>query len=318
MFSYHIYKYSYREEILKIAIVGAGAMGSLFASYLSKNNEVFLIDHKKEKVEKINREGIKVTESDGSTSQYKVDAFMYDDKLSSPDILFNFVKTFKNRQALENISSIIGEDTILVSLQNGYGNDKDLEKFQYKSHIVIGSTTHGSTLLSDGEIFHAGSGMTYLGENSSNKKSLEMVEKVLEKAGFDIKISQDIDKLVIEKLFINIGINAITALADKENSCIYKNKYARDMSKLLVYEACQIFNLYGYNFDKDEIFAKVLATAEKTGKNTSSMRADLLRGNKSEIDKINQIIVEKAKAKNQKSPYNEAISLLIKAKEGEK
>ena len=303
---------------MKIAIIGAGAMGSLFASYLSKDNEVFLIDHKKEKVEKINKEGIKVKENDGSTRHYKVGAYMYDDDIEIPDIIFNFVKTFKNQEALENISHIIGDDTILVSLQNGYGNDKDLERYQKKNNIVLGSTTHGSTLLSDGEIFHAGSGMTYLGENPHNKKSIGVVKNALEKAGFEPEISQDIDKLVIEKLFINIGINAITALADKENSCIYKNKYAKDMSKLLVDEACQIFNLYGYNFDKEEVFSKVLATAEKTGKNTSSMRADLLRGNKSEIDKINQIIVEKARAKNQNSPYNEAISLLIKAKEGEK
>ena len=119
------------------------------------------------------------------------------------------------------------------------------------------------------------------------------------------------------KLFINIGINAITALIDKENACIYKNTYAKEMAKNLVYEACDIFNLDGFNFDRERIFEKVLMIAEKTGKNTSSMRADFLRGNESEIGKINQIIVDKAKAKNKKSPYNEAVCLLVKAKEGE-
>lgn len=305
------------EGILKIAILGAGAMGSLFASFLSRDNDVFLIDHKEDKVKKINKEGLALRENDSKTYFYKVPCYMYDESLGKPDIIFVFVKAIKNLEALENISAIISESTILVSLQNGYGNDKDLEKFQDKSRVIIGSTTHGATKISANEIFHAGSGMTYLGQNDFNKKSVNIVKDVLTKAGFDLKVSHDINRLVIEKLFINIGINAITALIDKENACIYKNTYAKEMAKNLVYEACDIFNLDGFNFDRERIFEKVLMIAEKTGKNTSSMRADFLRGNESEIGKINQIIVDKAKAKNKKSPYNEAVCLLVKAKEGE-
>lgn len=301
---------------MKIAILGAGAMGSLFGSLLSKNNQVFLIDHKKDKIDQINKKGIELIENDES-KKYELYCYNFDEEIISPDIIFVFVKAIKNNEALTNISHLISEETILVSLQNGYGNDKDLENFQDKGHIVIGSTTHGATQLSYGKIFHAGSGMTYLGQNAYNKKSVEIVEDVLKKSGFALEVSYDIDRLVIEKLFINIGINAITALVDKDNSCIYKNEYAKKMAKNLVYEACDIFNLEGFDFDSEEIFARVLTIAEKTGKNTSSMRADLLKGNESEIDKINKIIVDKAKEKNVKSPYNEAVSLLIKAKEGD-
>lgn len=302
---------------MKIALLGAGAMGSLFGAFLAKNNEVFLIDHNKEKIETINKEGIEIRNNGKESCIYEIPCYMFDEKMPSLDIIFVFVKAIKNGDALEGISHIITENTILVSLQNGYGNDKDLIKFQDKNHVVIGSTTHGATQTSYGKIFHAGSGMTYLGENEFNKKSVEIVAGVLKDADLDLKISHDIDRLVIEKLFINIGINAITALIDKENACIYKNEYAKEMAKNLVYEACEIFNLDGFNFDKERIFEKVLETSEKTGSNTSSMRADLLKGKQSEIDKINKIIVDKARAKNMKSPYNEAISLLIKAKEGE-
>ena len=305
------------EEIVKIALLGAGAMGSLFGAFLAKNNEVFLIDHNKEKIETINKEGIEIRSKDGKTSLYEIPSYMCDEKMPRPDIIFVFVKAIKNLEALEGISHIITDKTILVSLQNGYGNDKDLLKFQDKNHVVIGSTTHGATQTSYGKIFHAGSGMTYLGQNDFNRESVEMVAGVLKNADLDLEISYDIDRLVIEKLFINIGINAITALIDKENASIYKNEYAKEMAKNLVYEACEIFNLEGYDFDKEKIFEKVLETSEKTGSNTSSMRADLLKKNQSEIDKINKVIVEKARAKNMKSPYNEAISLLIKAKEGE-
>ena len=302
---------------MKIALLGAGAMGSLFASFLSTSNEVFLIDHRKDKVDQINKCGIELTENNGKSETYKVPCYLYNENLPKPDIIFVFVKSIKNLEALENISHLISSDTILVSLQNGYGNDDDLEKYQDKSKLVIGSTTHGATQLSYGKIFHAGSGMTYLGQNDFNKKSVEIVKGALIKSSLELEVKNDIDRLVIEKLFINIGINAITALLDAENSCIYKNKYAKEMAKNLVYEACDIFNLYGYDFDKEKVFEKVLITTEKTGKNTSSMRADILKKNESEIDKINKIIVEKAKAKGKKSPYNEAISLLIKAKEGE-
>lgn len=301
---------------MKIAILGAGAMGSLFASFLLKNNDVFLIDHKEEKIQKINNEGLEIRENDRRTNLYKVPCYTADGNFKSPDIIFVFVKAIKNLEALESISPIISDDTILVSLQNGYGNDKDLEKFQDKSHVVIGSTTHGATQIEPGKIFHAGNGMTYLGKNDSNEESVEIVKEVLKNSGLDLEVSCDIDRLVIEKLFINIGINAITALLDQENACIYKNIYAKEMAKNLVYEACEIFNIEGFNFDKEKIFEKVLITSEKTGGNTSSMRADLLKGNPSEIDKINRVIVQKAKAKNKKSPYNEAVSLLIKAKEG--
>lgn len=305
------------EEILKIAILGAGAMGLIFASVLSEKNQVFLIDHRKEKITRLNKEGIEVKENNDESKTSKIPCYKYDEDMPRPDIIFVFIKAIKNLEALRNISRLISEDTILVSLQNGYGNDKDLEEFQDKNQVVIGSTTHGATQLSYGKIFHAGSGMTYLGQNDFNYESVKIVKKVLEESGFDLEVSHDIDRLVIEKLFINIGINAITALLDRENACIYKDDYAREMSKNLVYEACEIFNLEGFDFDKEKTFEKVLMTAEKTGKNTSSMRADLLKGNETEIDKINKVIVDKARKQNRKSPYNEAISLLIKAKEEE-
>lgn len=309
------------EEVLKVAILGAGAMGSLFATFLSKNSrndDVFLIDHRKDKIDKINDKGIGLRNKLGKTSFYKIGAYKNDEEIPEVDLIFVFVKSIKNQEALSKIVPIIGKETILVSLQNGYGNDRDLEDFQDKSHVVIGSTTHGATLIADGEVFHAGSGMTYLGENDQNKRSVEFVYKVLKDIGLDVEITEDIERLVIEKLFINIGINPITALIDKENACIYENDYARDMSRLLVYEACDVFKLYCYDFNREEILSKVLETAKKTGKNTSSMRADLRRGNETEISKINGIIAEKARIKNVESPYNEAISLLIKAKEREK
>lgn len=299
---------------MKIAIIGAGAMGILFASYLSKDNEILLIDHNKKKINLINKDGLYLVENKGREEKFIIRAHLKEKHKEDVDIVFVFVKSIDNEKALYENRNIIGENTILVSLQNGYGNFDDLLKFQENAYLVLGQTSEASTILKDNRIFHAASGQTYLGLNNNNKRSCILVKNLLERAGFSTDIDKNIEKRIFEKLFINIAINPITALLDVNNSYIYKNPYAKNLAQNLVYEAVSVVNSYGYSFDKKEIFEKVLYVSQKTGDNVSSMRADIINNKESEIDKINGKLVEMAKNKNLQAPFNESICLLIKAK----
>ena len=116
-----------RPVMLNTAILGAGAMGCLYASYLCKNPEInlLLLDHRPEKVDEINKNGLLMVENDEEI-RFNVPAKVSGHGKQDPvDILLVFVKAHQTYAALKANRSLIGPKTIVVSLQNGMGESKN-------------------------------------------------------------------------------------------------------------------------------------------------------------------------------------------------
>ncbi len=300
---------------MKIAVVGAGAMGSLYGGWLSKKNDVYLIDIWEDHVNTINEEGLVIEELDGEKTEFYPKAVTDSSNLPIMDLVIVFVKSIMTKESLEDHKNIIGKDTILLSLQNGYGNDQDMAEFADEDHIVVGTTNHGCTIKGPGYVLHAGSGDTVVGSFSGDQKNAEIVKKHLEEVGFKTVVNEQNQELILTKLFVNIGINPTTALLDVVNGEVYENKYVRGVAVGLVEEAVEIANLEGFSFNKEDVVQHVLEVAKNTKENCSSMRADILKMRRTEIDKINGAIVKMAEKHGVEAPLNRQIVGLIKAKE---
>ena len=299
---------------MKIAVVGAGAMGSLYGGLLSKNNEVFLVDIWKEHVNTINNSGLIITEPEGDVL-VRPKAVASAELVGTADLVILFTKCTNTKSALDESKSLIGPDTILLSLQNGYGNAEDMADYADADRILVGTTGHGCSIKEPGHIIHAGKGETHIGAVSEDQARAFDIARVLMDAGFETHISSNIMELVWKKLFVNIGINPITALLSLPNKAIAENPAAQKASMLAVREAVAAANAGGMNFDETAVWKNVIAVAENTGENTSSMLADVLKCRQTEIVKINGAVVKKAAELGVPAPVNEMLTLLIQAKE---
>ena len=138
-------------------------MGSLFGGYLSKKNEVYLVEVDPAKVAAINENGVCIRESDGTEGIYHPTAVTSTKGLPVMDLVVVFVKAMYTETALEANKQLIGPDTYLMTLQNGAGHEAKLLKFADRQHVIIGSTQHNSSLIGNGHVNHGGGGKSSIG-----------------------------------------------------------------------------------------------------------------------------------------------------------
>ncbi|WP_317854030.1 2-dehydropantoate 2-reductase [Chakrabartyella piscis] len=300
---------------MKIAILGAGAMGSLYGGYLSKNNEVWMVDIWQDHVNAINEKGLEIDELDGSVTKVSPKATTNPEEVGVADLAIVFVKSTQTAEALVKNRAIIGSDTIVLTLQNGYGNGEDIMEVVPKEQVIVGTTSHGCTMKGPGHIFHAGVGPTHIGAMSDDQTNAQKVADALEAVGFEMDCSDKVLALVWSKVFVNVAINAITALLDIHNGYVNDNAHAAICAELMVREAVTVANAAGMDFNADEVVANALVVAVNTSANRSSMRSDVILKRQTEITKINGAVVKKGKELGIATPYNELITQLILAKE---
>jgi 2-dehydropantoate 2-reductase len=300
---------------MKIAILGAGAMGSLYGGYLSKQNEVWMVDIWEAHVNAIKEKGLDIDELDGSVTHVTPHATTDPAEVGIVDLAVVFVKSIQTTAALEKNKAVIGPSTAVLTLQNGYGNAEDIMEFVPREQVIVGTTSHGCTMKGPGHIFHAGVGPTHIGAMSEDQSCAKKIAETLSGCGFEVDCSGKVMELVWGKLFVNIAINAVTALLDTKNGFICDNAHAADCAAMLVREAVEIANASGMSFDTEAVVKNAMVVAKNTDGNCSSMRADTLNKRQTEITKINGAVVKKAAELGLKAPYNELITSLILAKE---
>ena len=124
---------------MKIAVIGAGAMGSIYGGHLSLKNEVYLVDTNQSVVDEINKSGLTLLEN-GQDVVYHPTAVTSTVGLEPMDLVILFVKAIFSEAALNSNRQIIGSNTYLMTLQNGSGHEDILSEYVPENHIIIGTT----------------------------------------------------------------------------------------------------------------------------------------------------------------------------------
>lgn len=302
---------------MKIAVIGAGAMGCLFGAKLSKANEVIMLDSYKPQVEAIKKNGITVVDKDDQKHPFlHVKAEVSGEYKSAVDLVIVFVKSTFSEEALSANQELFGEKTIVMTLQNGAGNDRKIEKYVKKENVIIGTTKINCMNLGDGMTKQMGNGVTTIGSNYNETKIVEEVAECFTKSGLLMETSKDIQRIIWSKLFVNISINTFTALIEVPMGYMPKNKAAWNFAKRLVYEAVEVAEADGTYFDRREALEMVRKVCEANENGFSSMYQDRKKKIKTEIDAINGAVVEQAKLYGVPTPYNQLIVDMVHAVEG--
>lgn len=302
---------------MKIVIIGAGAMGCLYGAYLSRKHEVIMLDSFDKQVEAINQNGITVLEEDGTENKFtNVKACISGEYKEAADLVVVFVKSTFTEDALRDNKKLFGDKTLVMTLQNGAGNDRKIAKYVNKKNIIIGTSKHNSVNLGGGKVRHSGSGETTIGSNLENNTNLEKIQAILEECGFKVEKTNDIQRVIWSKLFVNLSINTFTAITRAPIGSMIENKYAWDFAEKMICEAVDVAEADGTHFSYREVLNMVHHVCEDAGKGYSSMSQDVMNCRLTEIDAINGAIVEQAKLYNVKVHYNSLIVDLIHAIEG--
>lgn len=301
---------------MKISLIGAGAVGSIFGSLLAKGGQdVTLIGINPERIALLNEKGIKVNGVSGEFS-VSVKAVTDVSSIDVADLVLVCVKAYDTKKALSQHNKHIGPETIILTLQNGLGNVEQIAKVCGHENVLGGTTAQGGYLLETGHLRHAGNGITHIGELSGKVTSrIEHVANIFNSAGIKTEISKNVDALIWAKIIVNVGINALTALLRVNNGKTASLSYARAIQEEAVNESLAVAKQAGIELDEKEIAARVVEVAKVTEKNVSSMLNDVLKNQRTEIDFINGAICNLGKKYSVATPVNQTLTNLIKATE---
>jgi 2-dehydropantoate 2-reductase len=299
---------------MKIAIIGAGALGSLFGGLLARGGEeVWLFDPiARDHVAKIDREGLVIEE--GQEERIKIRATTKIEDVGKAQLVALFVKAPATEAAIRGALPAMGPSTMVLSLQNGLGIGEILERYVPQQRILRGVTAQGSTFVEPGRIRHAGRGPTWIGPLSSlaDKTALEAIVDIFSRSGIETHIEENVTRLVWKKLLVNAGINALTAIFNVPNGELVTDPVLRAIMGSVVREAVIVAQAAGFDFDSEETVCNVEEVCHLTAENLSSMLQDVRRGSTTEIDYINGAVVREGRCRGLTPALNMLLTELIK------
>jgi 2-dehydropantoate 2-reductase len=293
---------------VKIAIVGGGAVGLLFANYLTKaNHHVTIVVRRKEQEQQLRSHGVKLY---GHERTEIVEALTFDELQSQTfDLVIITVKQTAIKTVVNTLKmrKLIAKDIMFV--QNGMGHIHYMKELLNCFHsCYIGIVEHGAKKLSDFEVHHTGIGKVSLGILHKNHEKIHELANELSFGKFPFEVSHDWEMILKRKLVINAVINPLTALFQVRNGELLHNEHFIGLMRALLFEAVSVLQLP----DEEEMWQYVKRICEKTASNHSSMLMDLTNGRETEIEAISGHIIEKAEEQQKNVPFTSFVYESIK------
>ncbi|MFA9423694.1 MAG: ketopantoate reductase family protein [Sedimentibacter sp.] len=303
---------------MKVVIIGAGAMGSIYGGFLAEaGNDVYFLDVYKEHVDTINRDGLWI-EGCGKDRYIKnIKATSNPEEVGIVDLAVVFVKSTITDLAIEQNKAVVGENTIVLTLQNGLGNIEKLMTVVKEDQIIAGTTAHGSNMLGPGKIKHAGHGATVIGElNGKVTDRIKEVSKLLNDAKLEpVVVSENVMGLIWDKLLVNVGVNPLTAITGLRNGQLLDYPETEWIGTEAVKEGMQVAKAMKIKLETVDAVGHFKDVCIGTAPNISSMLADVNNKRKTEINNINGAIVRLGENNNIETPVNKVLTNLVLLKE---
>ncbi len=300
---------------MKIAILGPGAMGCIYGARLSLQNEVYLIGRDKAKIDKFNKLGI-ILKNAVHEEKFNPKATIDSTEVGEVDLLIVFVKAPVLEQALEENTALIGENTYVMTLQNGSGHEDVLSKFVMRDKIIIGTTEDSGTIIDIGYVRHGGSGVTNIGMlDGKSDEILNEIATTFNACGFKVKIFQNIHQLIWNKLMINSSLSILTGVLQVKTGYIAQDKYAWSIVEKLCKETITVGTRMGLEFDEQEILKNIKNVSDTNPQGVTSICFDLSKGAKTEVSTISGSVIRKAKEFGIDVPTHELIVTIVQAME---
>ena len=302
---------------MKISIVGAGAMGSLFGGLLAESgNEVTLIDVNDAHIDAVRTQGLRLATDGGDRQVTALKAVRPEDATGFPDLLLVFTKTLHTGAALSGVRHLIGPGVHVLSLQNGLGNVEKIAEFVPLERVLIGVTTWPADMVGPGHVHSHGQGVVRLmAADGVERRFVSQVAEVLTKAGLDCTSDGTVWAAIWEKVAFNAALNSICAVSGCTVDELGRLPDGSRLANEVVTEVLSVALRLGIDVDATKCRANVASAIDHHRGHKPSMLQDVLAGRRTEVESINGAVVELAGPLNIKLPVTETLLSLVRLAE---
>ncbi|WP_017753619.1 2-dehydropantoate 2-reductase [Calidifontibacillus oryziterrae] len=281
---------------MKVAIIGAGAVGLLTAAYLCKANvETVIYTRRDEQASVLNQNGIELHKK-GKKSTYFIQSKPLQQGLAEEDLLIITVKQYDIEGIFHYLTSLNSKTPILF-LQNGMTHLSYLPSLMSTS-IFLGIVEHGVVKLSDYRIEHRGIGQIKLASYKGDLSGFDNVWASLNSVGFPIKKEEQWYPILAKKLIANAVINPLTAIYKVRNGKLLEDPNFQRNMKQLFDEIISILHIA----DEKDSWEEVVKICSSTSANYSSMYMDIACKRQTEVDSILGYLLEVAENNHKSLP----------------
>ncbi len=303
---------------MKIAIVGTGAMGSVYAGLLGKaGHEVWAIDVWDEHVDAIARSGLSVT---GASGSYVVDGLKVGrapEEAGSCDVWVIATKAQQVGEVAARIAPLLQPDSVVMAFQNGLGSGERVARHLPKEQILLGiAEGFGSSIPRPGHVHHEGMRLIRIGEMEGGMtERLQRIEHAWRAAGFNVKAFPDVNLMIWEKFLCNVTLSAPCAVFDVTVGQLMANSESWAVALGCTMEAYRVGVAKGIPFAFDDPQRYVTEFAATISNASPSMRLDHRAHRPSEVDVINGQVVELSGELGLSAPYNQTLCAILRHRE---
>ena len=302
---------------MRIAVVGAGAMGSIYAALLAAaGNDVLVVDAWAEHVAAIQTHGLRVEGASGDR-RVRVEALTDVTGQAPVDLVVIATKAMDVRAAATTARSLVGADTLVLPIQNGLGSADVVAEVLGDEAVLIGvAEGFGASLVGPGHAHHHGMALVRLGERRGPRtERVERLAELWRAAGFAVETYDDVDRLVWQKLVCNVSFSGTCALLDLTIGEVLADPDAWYVASSCGSEAHAVALASGVDVQIDDPIAYVAAFGARISGARPSLALDLRAGRPTEIDVLNGAVAARAAAVGVDAPVNATVAALVRARE---
>ena len=308
----------------RIAVLGAGAMGSVFGGRLAlAGHDVTLVDVRADHVAAVRRDGLLLEGGDGGPRRVRLAATTDAGGIGAVDVVIVLAKSFATEVAARSIAPAVGSGTWVVTLQNGLGNDRRLGAVLGAGCVVPGTTTVGAEQHAPGTArmspsTAAGDTVTHLGPPRGAPaipEPVRAIARLLTAAGLPAEALDDADRVIWTKLALAGPMGCLSALLRRSVIDTYEDPHARRILRGLFDEVVAVARAYGVPLDADVTWAHAELTFRAVGPHTASLAADVLAGRPTEVDALCLEVVRLGAERGVATPVSATVGRAIRALE---
>ena len=298
--------------ICNVLIVGAGAMGCLFAArFAAAGKVVTLVDVDRDRLAGIAGSGL-VLRDDGGERRVSPRAALAADVTGPVDLVLLFTKGLHTRAAVESIAHLVSDDPLLLTLQNGVGNGEIIVETFGPGRVLVGTAHVPAELEPPNVVVTHGFAHLHIGGLSpSGDRFAADVAEVLREAGFDTGVSANIHADIWEKLAFNAALNPLAMVAGATNAMM-NNDYGRLIARRIIAETVAVASAKGLVIDEAEVANTVDRALAEHGHHKASMLQDREAGRRTEIEFINGAVIREGDRLNVDTSANQMLTWLVR------
>lgn len=301
----------------KVAIVGCGAMGSVYAALMvDAGHEVHAITAWPDHAEAMNARGLRCEGKSGDRT-VPIHGTTTTDGIGRCDLVIIATKAFDVEAAAKSCAPLLGTETVVQTIQNGLGSPEVAAPIVGQDRIAVGVVGgFGASMRGPGHVHHNGMEMIRFGSYAGLPKQLVQASaKIWESAGFKVALFDDIKQMVWEKLIMNVAFSGTSCTTGLTIGEIIDDTDAWNVARGCAEEAIAVARASGITLDVGDPVAHVRQLGGKIPYAKPSMLLDYEADRRCEIDAINGSIPRLGKPLGVPTPVNDAVVGIVKARE---